>query len=501
MNIPSARAADRRRCRFGRWETKPICFTLPVIMFNNTYARLPQRFFARAQPDQVPQARLLAWNQELATELGLLSLPGDPQTLAQLFSGNTPPNGAEPIALAYAGHQFGQFVPQLGDGRATLLGEVVAANGQRYDLQLKGSGPTFFSRGGDGKSWLGPVIREYVVSEAMHHLGVATTRALAAVQTGETVYRPTPLPGGVLTRVASSHIRVGTFQYFAAREDTEGLKILVDYAIQRHFPDAADDDQPILGFFSRVLERQAALIAHWMDVGFIHGVMNTDNTSIAGETIDYGPCAFMDEFRFTKVFSSIDRRGRYAYGNQATIAQWNLARLAECLLLLDVKQSDLEDHLNRFPNRFEELYRTRMGRKLGLTTWQPGDDDLIRDWLVHLEARELDYTESFRKLGQRIAANGAAVFGEFESRWRQRIANQPETPQQIKALMDSANPIFIPRNHQIERAISAAVEGEFKIFQELNQVVRHPFSEQPDYARYARPPLPEERVQQTFCGT
>ena len=470
-------------------------------MFDNTYARLPERFFTRVKPSTVPGARLLAWNQELAADLLLEELPEDGQQLAQIFSGNEMPAGAEPIALAYAGHQFGQFVPQLGDGRAALLGEVIARDQQRIDIQLKGSGQTPFSRRGDGKSSLGPVIREYLVSEAMHHLGVPTTRALAAVATGETVYRETPLPGGVFTRVASSHIRIGTFEYFAARGDTDALRTLVDYAIRRHYPDIQGKEQPSLTFFTSVLERQAALVAHWMDIGFIHGVMNTDNTSISGETMDYGPCAFMDEFRFNKVFSSIDHGGRYAYANQAPIAQWNLARLAECLLLLGGDQREFKEELSRFTSLFEVHYSARMRRKLGLTTEESGDADLVRKWLEYLQANELDYTESFRKLAARIAAEGPREFGGFEAEWQQRIRNQPEDTPRLKALMDSVNPLFIPRNHQIERAIRQALEGDFTVFRELTEVVTKPFEQQPNRAQYAQPPTPDKRVLQTFCGT
>ena len=305
-----------------------------------------ERFFARVNPLPVPSPKLLAWNERLAGELGLNDPGRNDDRLAQIFGGNLVPEDAEPIALAYAGHQFGQFVPQLGDGRAVLLGEVVGPNGKRRDVQLKGSGRTPFSRGGDGKSSLGPVIREYVLSEAMHALGVPTTRALAAVLTGERVYRELPLPGGVLTRVASSHIRIGSFEYFAARGDVEGVKVLADYAIERHAPELAAEARPYPAFFAHVVEAQAALVAHWMDIGFIHGVMNTDNTTVSGETLDYGPCAFMDEFHSEKVFSSIDHGGRYAFARQPGIVHWNLARLAECLLMLDDDQPEFEERLS-----------------------------------------------------------------------------------------------------------------------------------------------------------
>ena len=362
-----------------------------LFAFDNTYVRLPSRFYARQSPVAVADPRLVKLNQDLAIELGLdrdrLKSPDGVAVLA----GNTVPDGAAPLAMAYAGHQFGNFVPQLGDGRAALLGEVISpVDGRHYDIQLKGSGQTPYSRRGDGKSSLGPVLREYLLSEAMHRLGVPTTRALAAVSTGETVYRDTMEPGGVLTRVASSHLRVGSFQYLAARDHRDALKQLADYAIARHYPDAAASDTPVLAFFAGVVEAQATLIARWMALGFIHGVMNTDNCAISGETIDYGPCAFMDEFHINKVFSSIDRMGRYAYGQQASIAQWNLARLAECLMLLEGEKEDYEGALERFAPRFEEEYFGLMREKLGLTSHEEGDGELVTAWLQHLQDRLLD---------------------------------------------------------------------------------------------------------------
>ena len=470
-------------------------------MFDNSYARLPERFYVRHAPAQVPAPGLLAWNRELARDLGLLGLDGSDHKLAEIFSGNELPAGAEPIALAYAGHQFGHFVPQLGDGRAVLLGEVTGGDGRRQDVQLKGSGQTPFSRNGDGKSSLGPVIREYILSEAMHHLGVPTTRALAAVVTGETVFRETAMPGAVFTRVASSHVRVGTFQFFAARGDRDAVETLADYAIGRHYPAARDEDRPYRAFFRQVLERQAALIAHWMDIGFIHGVMNTDNTSISGETIDYGPCAFMDEFRFDKVFSSIDHAGRYAYGHQATIAHWNLARLAECLLLLDDDQPAFEEELDRFPGLYHEHYYTRMRKKLGLSTREPDDERLIGEWLRYLQSEGLDYTLSFRKLAARVCADGPAEFGGFEPMWKQRIENQPQAAADIRANMESVNPLYIPRNHQVEKAIEGTLAGDLTTFEELLEVTKQPFREHQDLGHYAEPPLPEQRVTRTFCGT
>jgi len=473
----------------------------PIMNLDNSYARLPEGFHALVEPGAAPAPSMLAWNNDLAIELGLGSLAEDEEELARIFSGASRPEGVQPIALAYAGHQFGHFVPQLGDGRAALLGEVVTDAGQRYDIQLKGSGRTPYSRGGDGKSWLGPVLREYIVSEAMHHLGIPTTRALAAVATGESVHRETVLPGAVFTRVASSHLRVGTFQYFAARRNTDALKTLTEYSIDRHYPEAKSDEVPYVAFFRRVAERQAELVAGWMSVGFIHGVMNTDNTSISGETLDYGPAAYMDEFQFNKVFSSIDQQGRYAFANQMPIAQWNLARLAETLLLLCDAKTDFETILAEFPARYDSYYFDLMCPKLGLTDRQDGDTELVGGWLRYLQDNALDYTLSFRELATRIDASDPARFGEFEQRWRQRVGDQATGPAEARALMDSVNPIFIPRNHRIEQAIQEAVAGDLTIFRDLNIVLAQPYLEQPEYAQYAEAPKPSERVTETFCGT
>jgi uncharacterized protein YdiU (UPF0061 family) len=471
---------------------------------DNSYARLPDNFHAIVEPDPVAAPSVLAWNQELAVELGLDSLADDETDLARIFSGSVRPSGVQAIAMAYAGHQFGYFSPQLGDGRAALLGEVVSDAGNRRDIQLKGSGRTLYSRGGDGKSWLGPVLREYILSEAMYHLGIPTTRALAAVATGDTVHRDSAKPGAVFTRVASSHLRVGTFEFFAARQDVESLTTLANYAIDRHYPDAKTDDEPLVAFFRCVAERQAELVAHWMAVGFIHGVMNTDNTTISGETIDYGPAAYMDEFRHRKVFSSIDQQGRYAYANQAPIAQWNLARLAESLLVLGATKSELEAVLAEFPANYERSYLNLMRPKLGLRDAKDGDDELIREWLDHLDRNELDYTLSFRQLAKRIDADDAndeLGFGEFESRWRQRIDQQEARPAELAKLMNSVNPLFIPRNHRVEQAINQAVDGDLGVFEDLNTVLARPFDEQPEFARYAEAPEQHERVARTFCGT
>ena len=469
--------------------------------FDNTYTALPEAFYANVGTNEVPEPSLLGWNEELAHELGIASSDYDEAQLASVFSGSVALEGSQPISMAYAGHQFGHFVPQLGDGRAALLGEIVTNSGDRFDIQLKGSGRTPFSRGGDGKSWLGPVLREYILSEAMYHLGVPTTRALAAVATGETVYREFALPGAVFTRVAASHLRVGTFQYFAARKDVESLRTLADYAIDRHYPEAADEKSPSVGLLRRVAERQAELVAHWMSIGFIHGVMNTDNTAISGETIDYGPAAYMDEFRFDKVFSSIDSRGRYAYANQPTIAHWNLARLAETLLVLDADKEELEAALAVFPEQYEAHYLALMGPKLGLYDAQEADAGLIAEWLQYLNDNGLDYTLSFRELASRVDAADEDRFGTFETRWRERVGSQGKTTAEIAAFMNSVNPLYIPRNHRVEQAISAAVDGDLTIFNAMNAVLATPYNEQPEFAEYAEAPQANERVTRTFCGT
>ncbi|MEL6449384.1 MAG: YdiU family protein [Pseudomonadota bacterium] len=472
-----------------------------MMNFDNSYAALPEAFHATVSPEKARAPELLAWNDALARELGLVGFEGDTAKTARVFGGSEALAGSQPISMAYAGHQFGHFVPRLGDGRAALLGEVVTASGQRYDIQLKGSGRTPFSRAGDGKSWLGPVLREYILSEAMHRLGVPTTRALAAVGTGETVYREGALPGAVFTRVAASHLRVGTFQYFAARGDTESLKTLADYAIDRHYPDARDESSPYLGLFRGVVERQAKLVAHWMSIGFIHGVMNTDNTAISGETIDYGPAALMDEFRFDKVFSSIDQYGRYAYGNQPSIAQWNLARLADTLLSLDASKDALESVLAEFSDHYEGHFIALMAPKLGLFDLQESDADLIVEWLEHLNEKALDFTLSFRELASRIDAQDESKFGAFESKWRERVIKQGKTVAEVAALMNGVNPLFIPRNHRVEQAIDEAVRGDLTVFNALNTVLAQPYTEQPEFADYAIAPLERERVTRTFCGT
>jgi uncharacterized protein YdiU (UPF0061 family) len=488
-----------------------------LIAFDNSYARLPDRFFARLSPTPVAAPRLVKLNEPLAAHLGL-----DPRTLATpdgvaVLAGNRVPRAGEPLAMAYAGHQFGAFVPQLGDGRAILLGEVVDRNGVRRDIQLKGSGPTPFSRAGDGRAALGPVLREYIVSEAMAALGIPTTRSLAAVETGETVRRETPLPGAVLTRVASSHIRVGTFQFFAARGDAAAVKQLADHVIARHYPDAVDAENPYRALLDLVIARQAELVAMWLNVGFIHGVMNTDNTSIAGETIDYGPCAFMDGYHPATVYSSIDTFGRYAYGNQPRIAKWNLGRLAECLLPLLAEDDDAaitqgEEALAAFAGLFEAAYTAGLRRKLGLLRAQSDDASLAKDLLACMAAIGADFTLTFRRLCDAAAVtvgdateHGAALdaaFDDWLARWRQRLAAEGGEPGARLRVMQAANPAFIPRNHLVEEAIATAVSaGDFSAFERLLTVVGTPYADQPQRMRYADPPRPEQVVHQTFCGT
>lgn len=491
---------------------------MTALPFDNSYARLPERFFARRAPTPVAAPRLIQLNLALAKDLGL-----DPDWLAgsegvAALAGNAIPAGADPIAAAYAGHQFGQFVPQLGDGRAVLLGEVIDRAGHRRDLQLKGSGPTRFSRGGDGRAALGPVLREYLVSEAMAALGIPTTRALAAVATGEGVARETLLPGAVLTRVAASHIRVGTFQFFAARGDVEGLRALADHVLARHYPDHVGVAAPYRALLDAVVARQAELVARWLLVGFVHGVMNTDNMSVAGETIDYGPCAFLDVYDPRTVYSSIDRAGRYAYGEQPRMALWNLTRLAETLLpLLAADESaavaEAEAALAGFAPRFEAAYHGGLNRKLGLGAVRAGDPALAGDLLARMAENQADFTRTFRALctaAERPETDAAVrdlfvdptAFDDWAVRWRTRLALEGSDPAGTAAAMRAANPAFIPRNHRVEAMIVAAVErGDFAPFEALLAVLAHPYTDQPDRAGYAEAPDGGGAGYRTFCGT
>ncbi len=486
--------------------------------FDNSYARLPARFYAEQLPEHVSNPALIKINAELAAHLGI-----DADWLASnegidTVAGNHIPTGASPVSAAYAGHQFGNWNPQLGDGRAVLLGEVLASDGERYDVQLKGSGRTPWSRGGDGRSPLGPVLREYIVSEAMAVLGVPTSRSLAAVATGDTVYREQALPGAVLTRVAKSHIRIGTFQYFAARQDEEALKLLVEHVIERHYPGAAQAENPTLAMLEQIISAQAALIAKWQLLGFIHGVMNTDNVLLSGETIDYGPCAFIDQFDASKVFSSIDHGGRYAYRNQPSIAHWNLSRLAQCLLPLlgdDEEQSVAlaQAAIDTYPDQFLAAHKHGMNTKLGLRLSMEGDEELVQTLLELMTSENLDFTLTFRRLADLAFPGSSAVsvaeliefspkFQGWIRQWQQRAELENISAEQRQTAMYAVNPVYIPRNHLLEAAITAATDNaDLEPFHRLHQVLSQPFDYRPEHAEFARPPHPEEVVRQTFCGT
>lgn len=468
------------------------------IPFDNSYARLPPRFYTRQVAQPVKAPRLLVFNARLAADLGITS--GDPDHLAAVFSGNAVPDGAVPLAQVYAGHQFGGFSPQLGDGRALLLGEVVDRQGRRRDIQLKGSGQTPYSRMGDGRAWLGPVLREYLLSEAMHALDVPTTRALAAVQTGETVYREAALPGAVLTRVAASHIRVGTFQYFAARRDLEGLQALYEHTRARHYPQANTPAEMLEG----VIAAQARLVAKWLSIGFIHGVMNTDNTSLSGETIDYGPAAYMDTYHQVTVYSSIDAHGRYAYDNQANIIVWNMAQLATSLVPLmpdtDAAIAEFTHTINAMPGLIAAERLAAFRPKLGLTGDNPADAVLIDDLLTLMQAAQADFTNTFRALARGVARDqftDRAAYDLWHGRWLERLASE-DAPE---ARMLAVNPAYIPRNHRVEAMIQAAVAGDMAPFERLLRVLSDPFTDQPSEDDLTRPPLTHEVVAQTFCGT
>ncbi|WP_419904717.1 protein adenylyltransferase SelO [Kiloniella sp.] len=496
------------------------------IPFDNSYTALPDQFYTRLDPKPVATPKLIKVNTALAELMGIDLTDLETTEAAEVFAGNTIPDGATPLAMVYAGHQFGGWSPRLGDGRAILLGETVGTDGIRRDIHLKGSGRTPYSRGGDGRAWLGPVLREYIVSEAMAALGIPTTRALAAVETGEKVLREQgPLPGAVFTRVAQSHIRVGTFQYHYARGDKEASKTLADYVIARHYPEAAKADQPYRALIEAVMDKQARLIARWMQVGFIHGVMNTDNMSIAGETIDFGPCAFMDTFHPGTVFSSIDHAGRYAWGKQPSIAHWNLSQLAQSLLPILHEDPDIavgigQETIDGFQEIFSTYYFEGFGEKFGLFPLQEGDPDFIGDSLKLLSDNEVDFTLFFRHLtgiarslledgdkGENSLEVLRGLFKEHEALdnwledWRKRLTQDKTTPEERLEKMKTVNPVFIPRNHQIEAMIQAAVTGDFAPFERLLSVLSNPYSEQPEHADLELPPKPEEIVHATFCGT
>lgn len=487
-----------------------------VVSFDNTYARLPENFFVRWQAEPASAPQLVKLNEALASELGfdLEILRG---VAADVFSGNRLPAGAQPLAQAYAGHQFGGFSPQLGDGRALLLGEVTDRQGRRFDVQLKGSGKTPFSRGGDGKAALGPVLREYLVAEAMHALGVPTTRALAAVTTGDPVYRETELPGAVLTRVAASHLRVGTFQYFAARGQRDHIAQLVRYAIERHAPEVSEHESPPLGLLTRVVEKQAELVSRWMLLGFVHGVMNTDNTTISGETIDYGPCAFMERYDPASVYSSIDHGGRYAFGNQPQMALWNLARLAETLLpLIDDDEERAVKRATEVLDRFRNVYVREQLRgsraKLGLQTEEDSDADLFQGLLELLQEAGADYTNAMRALASAAEgdserfralvetnARATALAEDWLAAWQTRLAREPA--ERAAESIRAASPLYIPRNQRVEDALTAATGGDYAPFERLLERTTRPFERTPGFDDLTEPAPPDSPPYRTFCGT
>ena len=473
--------------------------------FDNSYARLPGSFYARVNPTPVTRPRLVLFNRPLALSLGL-----DPEAFsgpdaAAFFTGNEIFQGAEPIAQAYAGHQFGNLT-RLGDGRAILLGEHLTPSGARFDIQLKGAGPTPYSRSGDGRAALGPMLREYLISEAMHALGIPTTRSLAVAATGEPVFREEPLPGAILTRVAASHIRVGTFVNFAAMGDTDALRGLSDYTLRRHFPDRAESEYPALGLLEEVMERQASLIAHWMRVGFVHGVMNTDNMALSGETIDYGPCAFVDAYDPAAVFSSIDRFGRYAFGQQSRIAAWNLARFAEALLPIlhpdqDTAIARATEMLESFEGRYHRHWLAAMRGKLGLFSEEPDDASLADELLNWMHQTRADHTHTFRNLRPHATPEHDAAFAEWHARWTERLAQQPQSEMETACLMNSHNPAVIPRNHEVEAALAAATNDDLAPLERLHAALSTPYEEtgKPDALR--NPPPPGTPPCRTFCGT
>ncbi|MGB7335162.1 MAG: YdiU family protein [Salaquimonas sp.] len=490
---------------------------LPGLKFDDSYKNLPERFYALVAPSAVKAPRLIKLNHALAKALGLKTEKLDHDIAAQIFSGHATFDERKLLAMTYSGHQFGMFNPQMGDGRAALIGEVIDANGKRRDIQLKGSGRTPFSKNGDGRAALGPVIREYVLSEAMYALGVATTRSLAITMTGEYVFREGPAPGAVLTRVAASHLRIGTFQFFASRGDMEGLKTLADYAVERHYSELGATDNPYLGLLTSVIAAQADLVANWMSIGFIHGVMNTDNMTISGETIDYGPCAFMDYYEHNKVYSSIDQQGRYAFGAQPNIAQWNLARLAESLIPLIDEDGELavekaKAALDTYSDDFMSAWNKYMAPKFGLVIEKGNNEkkrELMRRFLTLLHQHNADFTNSFQMLAEALksdqhmseleeAFHQDDAFSVWFKDWQSEITDKTEA----LALMATSNPIYIPRNHLVEEVIQAAEQdNNFEPMEQLLVRVSAPYKAQENSNRYAMPPNPDEVVQRTFCGT
>jgi uncharacterized protein YdiU (UPF0061 family) len=486
--------------------------------FNNTYSHLPPEFYSISKPAIFEKPKMLAFNTQLAEALGFEYAKYSDQELAEIFSGQKKLPGSEFISMAYAAHQFGHFVPELGDGRAILIGEVNAKDRRRLDVQLKGAGPTRYSRRGDGFSALGPVLREYLLSEFMFRVNIPTTRALAAVATNQSVYRETILPGGVFTRVASSHIRIGTFQYFAARNDLANLKILLDYAINRHYPEIITEeksskDYPFL-FLRKVIKAQITLVSSWMSIGFIHGVINTDNMSISGETIDYGPCAFMDYFDYSQVYSYIDKNGRYSFINQINILAWNLARLADTLVIivqddfgLDEKKAIvlLEKELSNIKQNFETIHLNNISKKLALDFEQITENekiDLISEFFETLQAGKLDYTSSFRMLADGLISNEfEGELSSFFIKWKRILLKYNINLKEAAVKMNSHNPIFIPRNHLVEKMIDKAVNSDFSMFGQMIELLKNPYKYDSIYEVYSLPPKPAEVIANTFCGT
>ncbi|MDW0113293.1 YdiU family protein [Sporosarcina saromensis] len=476
--------------------------------FDNSYTRLPDVFYATVLPEKAPSPALIICNDALAKSIGLhVDALQSEQGIDEL-AGNKIPDGAHPIAQAYAGHQFGHFT-MLGDGRAVLLGEQLTPTGERLDIQLKGGGPTPFSRGGDGRAGLGPMLREYIMSEAMHGLGIPTTRSLAVVVTGSPVYREEILAGAVLTRVAASHIRVGTFQYAAARQVVEDLQALADYTIERHYPTVASQANPYVAFFEEVMDRQAQLLAKWQCVGFIHGVMNTDNMAVSGETIDYGPCAFMDTYDPATVFSSIDRQSRYAFGNQPGIAEWNLARFAETLLPLFDTDTEkavgiAEQLLSQFGERFHHHWLAGMRNKLGLFNEEQADGQLIKELLQLMQAHKADFTNTFRALTlgefSELQMASSEEFKTWHSRWKERRARQEQSEEAVLQLMKNNNPNIIPRNHRMEEALDAATKGDLSVMEHFLAALKNPYAYTEDQKPYIQPADPETPYF-TYCGT
>lgn len=478
--------------------------------WDNSYARLPEIFYSRQAPEPVAAPRLVVFNEPLANDLGLDADELGRDSAAGYFSGNRLPEGAEPLAQAYSGHQYGHFTT-LGDGRAILLGEHLTPSGERYDIQFKGSGPTPYARGGDGRATLGAMLREHLISEAMHFLGIPTTRSLAVVATGEKVLRGEPLPGAILTRVAASHIRVGTFAHFAARGDHEAVEVLMRHTIARHFPELAESDEPALALLGAVAKKQGELLARWYAAGFIHGVMNTDNMAVSGETIDYGPCAFMNAYDPATVYSSIDRHGRYAYGNQAVVAQWNLARFAETVLpLIDERAGPAveraEEILKKFGDSFHRHWLSLMRAKLGLFGEEDGDQALVASLLEWMRQEKADFTNTFRDLTEASGTDQPPFsrdsFRAWHEAWRSRLSRQPGNAEEAGRLMSAHNPVYIPRNHRVDEALQAAEsEGDFSLLQRLHRVLSRPYDSDPEFDEYRRPPAEGQDVSATYCGT